>query len=110
MDIIEIPVKCQSVIETQSEINIPASRGRRSSNTSSSVSKRHRNDSSTELDVLETRGHEREKLMSSISKSMEADCDSASIFFKSIAMTVKKIPPYLIVKANASLLKLINDL
>ena len=50
----------------------------------------------------------KKKLMGSISKSV--DCDSTSIFFKSMAMTVKKFPPYLILKGNASLLQLIDYL
>lgn len=73
---------------------------------------RHRTDSLSDdiLDVLERRPLEREKLLDNISRSVEDDCDATLIFFKSMAMTVKKFPPHLVAEAKISVLKIINDL
>ena len=71
---------------------------------------RHRKESSTVLDVLTWTALETEKLMGSISKYLEADCDSIVIFFKNMWLAGQKFPPHLIAETKALVFKLINDL
>lgn len=107
----EIPTGCATSLEAELQNNISHSTKKRIC-ASSSVPQRHRTDSLSDdvLDVLERRSLEREKLLDNISRTVEDDCDATLIFFKSMAMTVKKFPPHLVAEAKIAVLKIINDL
>ena len=112
MDVVEqLPASCESVgVDTQSEIDISPSRRRSLEDAPTSVSKRSRNNSQLVLDVLEKSTAERQKLLKNMMSAADQDSDPTSLFFKSIAMTVKTFPPQLIAEAKASVFTIINAL
>ena len=87
--------------------------GRRSSEDSSTPAPKKRrgsNSNAAVLEILEKSSAERQKLLHAITTTAQQDTDSISLFFRSMAETVKTFQPQFILEAKAAVFKIINEI
>ncbi|XP_076663529.1 uncharacterized protein LOC143366364 [Andrena cerasifolii] len=96
--------------EAVTDLDIEPSRRKTSNDTSTPAPKRRRSISNAILEILERNMAERQKLLHNITRASEQDSDPISLFFKSMAATVKNFRPDFILEAKAAVFHIINEI